>query len=81
MSARKSEHCSDGTLLNQNLFGLGEGTQVNWNIVRIALPPNRNLFSLHEGTQLVYYIFFHINSSLILHAPPISPSYDVYNCL
>ena len=51
-AARKSEHCSDSTLLNQNLFGLREGTQVNPNIVRIEPPPNRNLFSLHEGTQV-----------------------------
>ena len=51
-AASKSEHCSDSTLLNRNLFGLGEGTQVNPNIVQIAPPPNRNLFSLHEGTQV-----------------------------
>ena len=50
--ASKSEHCSDSTLLNRNLFGLGEGMQVNPNIVWIAPPPNRNLFSLHEGTQV-----------------------------
>ena len=50
--ASKSEHCSDSTLLNRNLFGLREGKQVNPNIVRIALPPNLNLFSLYEGTQV-----------------------------
>ena len=32
----KSEHCSDSTQLNWNLFGLHEGAQVNPNIVRIA---------------------------------------------
>ena len=35
-AASKSEHCSDSTPLNRNLFGLREGTQVNPNIVRIA---------------------------------------------
>ena len=35
-AASKSKHCSDSTLLNQNLFGLREGTQVNPNIVWIA---------------------------------------------
>ena len=51
-AASKSEHCSDSTLLNRNLFGLREGMQVNPNIVRIAPPPNQNWFSLHEGTQV-----------------------------
>ena len=51
-AASKSEHCSDSTLLNRNLFGFREGAQVNPNIVRISLPPNRNLFSIHEGTQV-----------------------------
>ena len=51
-AASKSEHCSDSTLLNRNLFGIHEGTQVNSNIVRIASLPIRNLFSLHEGTQV-----------------------------
>ena len=35
-AASKSKYCSDSTLLNRNLFGLHEGTQVNPNIVRIA---------------------------------------------
>ena len=35
-AASKFEHFSDSTLLNQNLFGLREGAQVNPNIVCIA---------------------------------------------
>ena len=38
-AASKSEHCSDSALLNRNLFGFREGTQVNRNIVRIAPSP------------------------------------------
>ena len=34
--ASKSEHCSDSTPPNRNLFSLHEGTQVNPIIVRIA---------------------------------------------
>ena len=45
-AASKSEHCSDSTLLSQNLFGLREGTQVNPNIVWIAPLLNRNSFGL-----------------------------------
>ena len=69
-AANKSEHCSDSTLLNWNLFGLREGTQANPNIAQIAPCLTEICSILREGTQA--------NPNIIQIAPCLTEICSVY---